>query len=202
MSSVDLMISVPIEIEVRARISVLHDTVHDLVRGFLGGSIPATIEDTIRKGILENQFLDNVSVHYLLDDGTMVGEAEISIDWNKYEASIKTDGETISIEKGRSLLEQISRICAILIQHMDKMSKAFGVTKKIVRYSYRDEIHADKERLAKARNLLGTSPAEPLKWSDKGERDSKGNDVLGLSTTSAVLRELNVKVTSLRRLKP
>ncbi|MBX3002017.1 MAG: hypothetical protein KF893_26060, partial [Caldilineaceae bacterium] len=158
-------------------------------------------KETIRKGILEYQYLDSVSVYYLLPDGKKVGEAEITIDWEKYEVRIKTNGENISLEKGRSLREQISLLYAVFIQHMEKMSNAFGVKERVVRYSYRNSIYRNKQKLEGARSVLGTSPGEPIKWSDRGEKDSDGNDVFSLVTHSEILPELGVKVQSLRRLK-
>jgi hypothetical protein len=201
MSSVNLFTKIAVELEIRARIEVLHDTVKDLAKGFMGGSLSSSTEETIRKGIIENQYLESVTVYYLLSDGKMVGQAEITIDWKKYEANIKTDGTNINLEKGKSLMEQISQLYPIFIQHMEKMSKAFGVTSRMVRYSYRNEIYFDKEKLAKARATLGTSPSEPIEWSEKGERDPDKSNVLGLSTKSGVLSELGVNIQSLRKLK-
>lgn len=205
MSSVELKTPVPVDVETRVRIEILHETIQELARGFMGGPLSKVTEEVIRKGFFERQYLESVTVYYLLDDGKMVGQAEINVDWKNYEVSLEANGENIELEKGKStgksLMEQISQVFPIFIWHMEQMSKAFGVKIRVVRYTYRDEILYDKEKLAEARAFLGTSPGEPIEWSDSGEKDTEGNNILGLSVTSGTLAELSVKVQSLSKPK-
>jgi hypothetical protein len=174
----------------------------------MGDAFSESTAEVIRKGIGENQSLKGVTIYYLLPDGKMVGKAEITIDWEKHELGIEKDGETIRLEEGKSLLEQLTQIYPILIEHMEKTSEVFGVTQREVRYSYRDEIWNNKEELAKVRAVLGTAPGEPIQWSDKGEIIGEGDDekdrsggVIEFFIEPRVLPELGLRTQSLRKLK-
>jgi len=200
MASVDVRVPTSVNIEVRARLYVLHDAVYDLACGFYGNPIPDGVARIIRKGILENQYLSEVRVHYLLGDGKMVGYARIKVDWQKHSISLHTGGrKDISIDRSISLLDQISQMYRVLFDHTAQMRKAFRVKNLHMRYFFRHEICSHPEKLAQAHADLGLEPAEPIMWAVTEEQCPDGSILSTTVESSSLLEEVTVEVAHLRK---
>ena len=201
MAGAALKTQVLVDLESRARIAVLHETVEELVRGFLGREVPGSVVSTLRKGIIENQYLASVSVSYLLGDGKKVGGAQIEIDWEKHEANLVKDGQRMGVARDKSVVEQISQLFPIFFDHMERMSAAYGVEKREVHYFFRPEIWKDNEKLKKVHAELGLQSCDAFEWSDKGELDSDGTDFLEMTGSSGILSEVTVTIQTLKKPK-
>jgi len=182
------------EILLRSRLEVLHGTVKELTEGFLGDlRSHEDILQTLQKGIVEHQILACITFYYLNSDEELEGKIKVEIDWKRHQASATTEaGKQFSIDRSKSIRDQISSIFSIVLQHTNELKKALGVVEVRVHYRYRSEIERDPEKDAEALRLLGhVKSVAPQKVSS---RELTGDSLVKLDYCSRNLRELKISI--------
>jgi hypothetical protein len=131
------------------RLQVLDRVVRELAAGF--GATETELE-TIRKGIVERQFLSKIAFFYFRNN-ELVGEGEISIDWDRYTVNVSSKESTFSFDKSRSIAEQTSELYSLIINHVSEMKRNLRVTRVQAIYWFRTGVNA-----AEVHQFLGTHP--------------------------------------------
>lgn len=182
------------EILLRSRLKVLHGIVKELTEGFLGDiRSHDDILQTLQKGIIEHQILQCITFYYLNSDEELEGKIKVEIDWRQHQVFATTEaGKQFSIDRSKSIRDQISGIYSIVLQHTDELKKALGVVEVRVHYRYTPEIEGDTEKYAEALALLGhVKSIAPQKISS---RELTGDSLCKLEYCSRNLKELRISI--------
>ena len=182
------------EIILKSRLEVLHGVIKKLSEGLLGDlKSHEEILQTIQKGIVERPILACITFYYLNSDEEVEGKIKIEIDWNKHQALANTEtGKQFAIDDSKSIMDQISGIYPVILQHTDEMKKALGVIQVRVHYRYKVEIERDASKNAEALSFLGhVESVTPLKLS---QREPDKESSVKLEYCSQNLRELKINI--------
>lgn len=182
-------VSVSSNVEVKIRIHVLHNTIVEFVAAF--GVSGDDFKKVLRKGIIEDQLIKKIWIRYYDSQQEIVGEIKLEIDWEKHEIlSRDADGREFKLDKGKSVAQQIASWSNRIIKHMSNVRSRFKVKKVEIKYSYRDIIYSDPQKLGDARKKLGLSlSTEDEKWSKQKEEFD-----FYASLTPTNLPELNIEI--------
>ena len=186
------------EILLRSRLEILHGIVKELTEGFLGDlRSHENILQTLQKGIIERQILSCISFYYLNSDEELEGKIKVEIDWRQHQVSATTEaGKQFSMDRSKSIRDQISGIYSIVLQHTDELKKALGVVEVRVHYRYKPEIERDPEKDTEALAFLGhVKSVAPQKVSS---RELTGDSLVKLEYCSQNLRELKISIENNR----
>jgi len=178
-----------VEIEVRARIRVLHKVIEELLKAFY----PDASIETIKKGILERQYFEKIYIYFLNKADNKVGEVIIKIDWEKHYIATSTEkGDTFNIDTNKSINEQLSELFPKIIEHMKKMKQHLGVQKTDVWYGWRNDIWQDKEKLKEARLYCGFKESNNRK---EPQWETLDREKVRFKITPEKLNELGLEIT-------
>lgn len=181
------------DLEIRTRTKVLYDVVVELTKAFMV-QYPEDVASTLRKGILERQYLSLISIYLIDNDERRIAEISISIDWALHRLRIRGGKNEFSIDPSRSVNEQISEIYPVITQHINRLKKAFMIKRSEVWYTYKNDIARDEHKYKEAREYVGTRIATPPKWSD----NIKTDDQVFLEFVAEALDELKITIVHKR----
>lgn len=147
-----------VSVTVMSRIRALYYYVYELAEAF--GADEDSLS-TIEKGVLDRQILKEIEINYLDSLEVVRGRVTISIDWEKHSVFAMTDeGNVFRFESGKSLLEQLSDVSEVVIEHVDALRRAYSIVEVKVSYVFVDDIGSSVEKRQAARGYLGTVPAK------------------------------------------
>lgn len=156
----------------KIRLQVLYEVVKEVVQSF-SVSYPNSTFETIKKGMLDRQYFKQIMIYFLNEKGYKVGEAVISIDWEKHFIMTSTEGKNIfNLDPTQSLNKQISEALPLIIDHVNAMKTNLKVRKTEVWYRIRDDIRNDTEKYEEACKYCGF-PVENIKspeWEKNNEQ--------------------------------
>lgn len=116
-----------LDVVVKPRLNILYMVIYELAEQF--GANPWSLR-TIRKGILERQYLKKVILRYYNRENEIVGEVYFEIDWEKYEINAKDDkGAEFKINCKKSTYSQISEMSDKIVEYVNKMRIDLDVVK-------------------------------------------------------------------------
>ena len=150
----------------KIRLQVLYEITKELVQSF-SVSYPSSTFETIRKGLLDQQYFKKIMIYFLNSKNKRVGEAAISIDWEKHSVLATTEGKNeFSLDPTKSINEQISEALPIIVKHVNTMKAKLEVTKTEVWYYFKDDISYNKEKYEEACRFCGfpIENQKPPEW--------------------------------------
>ncbi len=110
------------------------------------------------------QLCSEIVIRALDEDGIMVGEHRMYIDYQRF--AIECDGcPEVSFDPRRSPHEQVSRALGRWINSLNRQWMADGAVTREIAVVFSDDVNANEDRLNKARAMLGVSPATS-DWGD------------------------------------
>ena len=116
-----------IDVVVKPRLNILYMVIYELAEQF--GANSSCLE-TIRKGILDKQYIKKITLRYYNRDNEIVGEIYFEIDWEKYEINAADDkGTEFKINCKRSTYSQISEMGEEIIKYVNKMRHDLDIVK-------------------------------------------------------------------------
>lgn len=143
-----------LDIVVKPRLNILYMVIYELAEKF--GASSGALE-TIKKGILEKQYIKKIILRYYNDKKEIVGEIYFDIDWAKYEINAADDkGAEFKINCKKSTYSQISEIGEEIVKYVDKMRKDLAVVDIGVWYNFIISKHDDEEQYKAIQEFLGT----------------------------------------------
>jgi hypothetical protein len=152
MSGIKLYSDVESMVKVMPRIEALYYFVYELAQCFYADEETLS---SIRTGILDNQILSTIHINYLNSVGEKVAGVTIHIDWQKHKMLAQTEnGENISIDMGKSVVDNIVGWRKYIVAHIDSIMKQYDVKKVDSKYHYRTEIESDKAEYDKALSVM------------------------------------------------
>lgn len=148
MSRITLHPDVESMVKVMPRIEVLYFFVYELAQCFHADQDTL---DSIKRGILDNQILSTIYLKYLNSSGEKVAGVTIHIDWQKHKMLAQTEsGENISIDMGKTVVDNIVGWRKYIAAHIDSIMKQYGVVRVSSNYNYREAITSVKAEYDKA----------------------------------------------------
>lgn len=148
MSRITLHPDVESMVKVMPRIEVLYFFVYELAQCFHADQDTL---DSIKRGILDNQILSTIYLRYLNSSGEKVAGVTIHIDWKKHKMLAQTEsGENISIDMGKTVVDNIVGWRKYIAAHIDSIMKQYGVVRVSSNYNYREAITSVKAEYDKA----------------------------------------------------
>ena len=127
------MIEVKTEIDtdlgvvVKPRLNILYMVIYELAEQF--GANSSCLE-TIKKGILEKQYIRKLTLRYYNRSNEIVGEIYFDIDWEKYEINAADDkGAEFKINCKKSTYSQISEMGEEIVKYVNKMRCDLDIVK-------------------------------------------------------------------------
>lgn len=155
---IDVDVDVDVGIEVFVRINVLTAVISSLASAF--GADDSCIA-TIEKGVQQHHIIERIYLYYYDKSNTVVGKVTFHIDWDKYQAKIQdANGKSFELKKNVSIIDQIDKSMREIIGHMKKVRKDLKVVRIESQFSYRKKYTLTEAEYAKARKLLGHTPAK------------------------------------------
>ncbi len=134
------------------RINVLTTAISEFAAAF--GANSDCIE-SIKKGVLEKQILKKVYLSYY-NKQNFVGRITLEIDWNMHRVMLNSsDGKTFNLRTDCSVIQQLDSASNEIIQHVERMKDACGVTRIKSSYDYADEYNSDPKKKREAMSFLG-----------------------------------------------
>jgi len=120
-------IDTKLDIVVKPRLNILYMVIYELAEQF-GADLGCL--DTIRKGILEKQYIKKIILRYYNKNNEIVGEIYFDIDWEKYEINA-TDakGAEFKINCKKSTYSQISEMGEEIVKYVNKMRQDLDIVK-------------------------------------------------------------------------
>ena len=151
-----------------SRLKTLYYFVYEMAQSFGVGD---SALDSIKKGILDRRIIKTIKIDYYNDiKENPVGRIVIDIDWEKHTLLASTDyGSKFILDSTKSIRSQITDLSDIIIEHVDNMRNALGITRIKTRYQYIDEILDDEEAHEEARRFMGHVEAEKIEISEEAE---------------------------------
>lgn len=157
MNNIALHSDIESMVKVMPRIEALYFFVYELAQCFHADQDTL---NSIKKGILDNQILSTIYLKYLNSSGEKIAGVTILIDWKKHKMLAQTEtGENISIDMGKSVVDNIVGWRKYIVAHIDAIMKQYGVVKVDSRYSYREEITSDQIEYDKALSVMNHVPS-------------------------------------------
>ncbi len=140
-----------------ARLNVLYMVIYEMAEQF---GVNAQALKTIRKGILEKQYINKFVIEYYNEKKEIVGEVFFTIDWDKYKINASNaEGANISLDASKSVHSQISEMSDVIIEYVNKMRKDFNVCEISTSYWLKTDSELIKSgyntTYKEARNELG-----------------------------------------------
>ncbi len=176
----------------KVRLHVLYEVTKEIVEAF-SLSFPTSTVDTIKKGVLDKQLFKKILIYFLNANGNKVGEAKITIDWEKHFVLTSTDGKDFfSLDPNQSINHQISEVLPILIKHVDHMKKSLSVTKTEAWFTFTDEINNSQESYKDACKYCGFA-VENKRSEPEWEANKKPKISIDFSPDD--LKELGISIT-------
>lgn len=134
------------------RLNVLTTAISEFAAAF---GAKADCIESIKKGVLERQILKKVYLSYY-NKQKFVGRITLEIDWNTHRVMLNSsDGQNFKLRTDRSVIEQLDAASNEIIQHVERMKAACGVTRVESSYIYTDEYNHDPEKEKEAMSFLG-----------------------------------------------
>lgn len=116
-----------VEVVVQPRINILYMVIYELADQFGAGY---RCLETIKKGVLEKQYLRKITLGYYNRNNEIVGEIYFEIDWEKYQINAAGDkGATFKINCKKSTYSQISEMGDEIVKYVNKMKRDLEVVK-------------------------------------------------------------------------
>ena len=176
------------DVIVESRVKILYNVTKELAKGF-GCNDEAL--NTIEKGISQRQLIEKIVINYLNNDNELVGRITIDIDWEKHRVLANTDeGRNFEIDHDRkqSINKQISTIYPIIVEHTNKLRKAYRIKNIETRYGYTSDVWDDLKKLDEVRRFLGTGPGVDLEWAKSITNDFE------IEFAAKQLEELKIRI--------
>ena len=150
----------------KARLHLLYEVTKELVQAF-SVTYESRAFEIIKKGLLERQIFKRVMIYFLNSSGKKVGEAALSIDWEKHHVFTSTAGKDIfNVDPTKSLHQQISEVLPEIITHVSIMKTNLRVAKTEVWYYLKDDFYLDEVKYKDACRYCGLSmeKQQPPEW--------------------------------------
>ncbi len=182
----------PPDIVLKARIAVLYETTIEMTRA-LSMSLDTVSMEYLKRGILDNQFFDAVEIYYFDKSGNAVGEATLSIDWDRHRVEVQGNPE-IKVDRSQSISDQITGALPLLKKRVDQMKLILNVAYTEIRCKWRHRLLEDATRLAAAMRVLGLTDD----GSDRPTLSTEGDDFV-IELVPGSLKELRVNIRHRRK---
>lgn len=184
-------INTNLNIETRVRLFVLYDIIKNLATSF---GFPKTIEETLKKGIRDEQILSSVYAYYLDDEDKAVGKVAFEIDWELYEMYTSTElGKEIVIDNKIPLVDQFANWSTDIVKYVNEMREKLNVKKIKVYYRYRAEIRNDAIKDKEADEFLGLVKSnKKIEFNNEKAENFKRD----MTCISEMLPELEINIQS------
>jgi hypothetical protein len=154
-------VQVDSKVEVITRTQFLGRLMLELVEDLMG-TVLYSAEETIMKGIVENQYIDTITIDYIKGK-RIIGDVAIEIDWDRHRLNIRKFGKTITYDLTKTAKEQISKAIVELIKFFTEWREKTGAHPEL-RWYWRRGIDVEE-----ASERMGSKIAQQLQW-HPGER--------------------------------
>lgn len=151
-----VLLTVPPEIVIKAKLETLCELMTALLSGFGG----ADFEDVLARGVKEQHLLQTVFVVYLNAKDEVVGHFTLRIDWTRFQVEATSDTGELALDASLPLDERITKVHRVMMEEYEKRCQQYGVVAKEVQYAYVKEVEDNPARLNEVRAYLGLSPAK------------------------------------------
>lgn len=122
-----------LEIVVKPRLNILYMVIYELAEQFGASSMCL---ETIKKGILDKQYIKKITLRYYNAKNEIVGEIYFKIDWEKYEINASDDkGAVFKINCRKSTYSQISEMGEEIVKYVSKMKRDLNIVKNKAWYN-------------------------------------------------------------------
>lgn len=114
-----------LDILVQPRLNILYMVIYELADQFGANS---SCLKTIKKGILDRQYIEKIILRYINNENKIVGEIYFKIDWEKYEINAADDkGAEFKINCKNSTYSQISEMGEEIVKYVNKMRRDLNI---------------------------------------------------------------------------
>lgn len=114
-----------LDVAVKPRLNILYMVVYELAEQF--GADSSCLK-TIRKGVLDRQYIEKITLRYYNKKNEIVGEIYFNIDWKKYEINATdTKGAEFKINCKKSTYSQISEMGEEIVKYVNKMRRDLNI---------------------------------------------------------------------------
>jgi hypothetical protein len=126
--------------------------------------------DTLEKilNAVERKWIQQIDVYAFNDNNLCQAQLKMEIDWSEHDRQMSIGKLTIAVDnrwKNDLLPETDGTIWAFntYVEHFSLRTEW--------RITYADSVHSTESKLTEARQFVGTSPGEPIKWSGKTDNE-------------------------------
>lgn len=155
---IEVKAEVEAEVIVKPRLNILYMVVYELAEQF--GANSSCLE-TIRKGILEKQYIKKITLRYYNSINEIVGEIYFDIDWKKYEINATDEkGAEFKINCKKSTYSQISEMGEEIVKYVNKMRHDLDIVDISAWFTFVDCNSLDGVKYEDIQNYLGTVSVE------------------------------------------
>jgi len=144
----------PPDLNLKIRIRTLAKVLYDLT-----DVCGVKCETDIKKGVLDRQIVDRITVCFFDKSGVVKGEIIFQIDWNKLEILAKTDKDATLLNKidfNRLVAPQLDQALYLTLKtHVDRLKKEHVIEKARAHYHYRSEYNANTEVFNQTMQYMG-----------------------------------------------